>query len=349
MTFLEFYVIFFDSSPRKGKELIHPYAALRAAKGEKGIMLKSCLHSFVSLVLALALSQVACAEQNPCPPAFTRPSTAGPINTDTAVPIPKGRFVLNPVLYLSFSNGAFDRSWNAKSAGGRYRSIVTGLRFYYGAADHLEIYGIIPLVYNDARQVGPRDASADFGGLGDIQLLAKYQIVQESSGCRPAISAVIGFSFPTGHYRRLNYSKFGTDQLGTGSYRLTAGLNASKYLKPFIFYANIWYIFSTDCSVNTSGFCARVHPRDRLAVNLAAELPLNERWTACLDVNSFFDAGRLIGCRANTAPAAKITFTPELQYKVNERITIAGGVGFDVIGKEIRSNITPQLSFYFLF
>jgi len=308
--------------------------------------------SFLIVALIFGAQLAIAADQTACPPmAATCPSTAGPINADTAIPVAKGSFVLNPVFFHSFSYGAFGNftpGWKANSAHGRYRSALAGLRFYYGAAENLEIYGLIPFAYNYANRVGPYNGSADFGGIGDLQFFVKYQFVQENE-VRPAVSALFGIGIPTGHYRRLNPARFGTDLLGAGSWRFTAGLNASKYAPPFILYGNIWYTVGTDFSTDAGGTYARFRPRDQLAVNFAAELPFGKKWTACADITSTWDVGRVFGRKANTAPTAKVTVTPELQYKVNNKFSVAGGVGFDVLGKNSRANITPQLSFYYRF
>ena len=37
----------------------------------------------------------------------------------------------------------------------------------------------------------------------------------------------------------------GTDEIGGGAYAFTTGLNVSKYVKPFILYANLWYTMQT--------------------------------------------------------------------------------------------------------
>lgn len=46
------------------------------------------------------------------------PATFGPIITDTAVPIEKGKFALQPTWGLSFQTGSFTPSWRRVSAGG---------------------------------------------------------------------------------------------------------------------------------------------------------------------------------------------------------------------------------------
>jgi hypothetical protein len=57
----------------------------------------------------------------------------------------------------------------------------------------------------------------------------------------PNITALFATDFPTGRFRNLNPSHLGVDAMGGGAYVFTGGLNMSKYLKPFIFYGNIWY------------------------------------------------------------------------------------------------------------
>lgn len=100
------------------------------------------------------------------------PATFGPIITDTAIPIEKGKFALQPTWGLSFTTHNFTPSWRRVSAGGDFQSFGMSLKLTYGLWNDLEAYTVIPYIHNWAGQVnesGPNGERATaFGGLGKL-------------------------------------------------------------------------------------------------------------------------------------------------------------------------------------
>lgn len=285
------------------------------------------------------------------------PATFGPIITDTAIPIEKGQFAVQPTFGLSFATNNFSPSWRRVSAGGNFKTFGMDWKFTYGLWDNLEVFVVIPYAHNWADSVdepGPKgERSADFGGLGDINLTFKYRLVEEGPRM-PTVTALFATDFPSGHYKRLNPSRLGTDAIGGGAYVFTTGLNLSKYVKPFIFYGNLWYSMQTafsnlgeDDEGNSVYF--RNYPRDFVTVNLAAEYPITKKWVALLELTSYWDAGRLFGHRSNQAPTALLSLLPGIEYMATEKFSLAWGVNIDLAGKETTANITPMLSMVYAF
>ena len=298
------------------------------------------------------------------------PVTFGPIITDTAIPIEKGKFALQTTFGLSFTTNNFSPSWRRTSAEGDFKSLSMAMKLTYGLWNNLEVYAVIPYIHNWANNVqepGPRgERAADFGGLGNILLTFKYRLVEETQTV-PTVSAIFTPSFPTGHFRRLNPGRLGMDQLGSGSYNFTSGLNVSKYLSPFIVYGNLWYTIGTAYTgkkdrcplvrdengdlvegdpVSTH---VRNYPRDYVTVNLAAEYPLTKKWVALVELTSTWDAGRLIGPKANVAPTALLSVLPGIEYMATDKFSLALGVQIDLAGKNTCANITPLLSMVYAF
>ena len=309
---------------------------------------------------AVVEGQIQLEGQPPCPPEAAKevcPSTFGPIITDTAIPIEKGKFAIQPTFGLSFTTNNFSPSWRRISAGGDFQSFGMSWRFTYGLMNNLEVYVVIPYLVNWASNVnepGPRgERSASFNGIGDINLTLKYQLVAEGPTA-PAVSAIFSPTFPSGHFRHLNPGRLGSDSLGGGTYTFTTGFNLSKYLKPFIIYGNLWYTFQTDYStddVDDQGnpIARRNHPRDFVTVNLAAEYPLTPKWVALLELVSTWDAGRLVGPKANMAPTALLSCVPGIEYMATEKFSLALGVQVDLVGKDTTGNVTPLLSMVYAF
>ena len=76
------------------------------------------------------------------------PATFGPIITDTAVPVEKGKFAIQPTFGYTFVNNVFTRSWRRISAEGDYQLLKLPVKFTYGLMNNLEIYAVIPFIHN---------------------------------------------------------------------------------------------------------------------------------------------------------------------------------------------------------
>jgi hypothetical protein len=304
------------------------------------------------------------------------PATFGPIITDTAVPIEKGAFAIQPTFGLSFITDSLSPSWRRTSAGGNFKSFGMDYKLTYGLLNNLEVFVDIPYIHNWANSVnelGPNgERSADFGGIGDVNLTFKYQLLPETE-TRPTVTALFATDFPTGHFRHFNPGRLGTDEIGGGAFAFTTGLNLSKYVKPFIFYGNLWYTMQTAFSsredrsplvsvLDENGVATgeleegdpratnvRNYPRDIITVNLAAEYPITQKWVALLELTSAWDGGRLFGHKANTAPAALMSVLPGIEYMATDKFSMALGVNIDLIGKNTDAAITPMLSMVYAF
>jgi hypothetical protein len=303
------------------------------------------------------------------------PTTFGPIITDTAIPIEQGKFALQPTFGVGFTINNFSPSWRRISAGGDFKSFGMSLKFTYGLWNNLEVYAVIPYVHNWANNVqepGPQgERAANFGGLGDINLTFKYRLVEETEAA-PTVSAIFSPTFPSGHFRNLNPGRLGMDQLGSGSYNFTTGLNVSKFLSPFIVYGNIWYRMGTAYTSNEDrcplvrdengdlvqgepvSTRVRNYPRDFVTVNLAAEYPMTKKWIALVELTSTWNAGRLIGHKANVAATpllnlVPLSIVPGIEYMATDKFSLAVGVKIDLAGKDTPANIGPLVSMAYAF
>jgi len=291
------------------------------------------------------------------------PCTAGPLIADTAVPLEKGKFAVQPFFFFKFTGGLFSPSWRRISAGGDYFTFDTLLKLAYGLTQNLEVNLYLRYRHNWASNVdapGPRgERSADFGGFGDVNFTLKYRLIEESQW-RPTVAALFSVDFPTGHYFPLNPGRLGTDSTGSGVYASYLGFNVSKWVKPFIFYANLWY-YTAITSANTQvphpvvggTRVKRIHGRDTWMLRLAAEYPLGGQgpWVALLEFYADWDTGRILGPKANSLSpgAAYLGIMPGLEYVYSDRLAFVGGVAVDVAGKNVVLEYTPILSLVYTF
>ncbi len=304
------------------------------------------------------------------------PSTFGPIITDTAIPIEKGGFAIQPTFGLGFVTKSLTQNWRRVSAGGNFKSFGMDYKFTYGLWNNLEVFVDVPFSQNWAGSVNERgpngERSASFGGIGDVNLTFKYRLVEETE-TRPTVTALFATDFPTGHFRHFNPGRLGTDEIGGGAFAFTTGLNVSKYVKPFMFYGNLWYTMQTAFTnredrsplvavLDENGVPTgeleegdptatnlRNYPRDIITVNLAAEYPITKKWVALLELTSSWDGGRLFGHKANLAPAALVSVLPGIEYMATEKFSLAVGLNIDLIGKNTDTALTPMLSMVYAF
>jgi len=314
-----------------------------------------------------------------CPPEPAKdecPSTFGPLITDTAIPIEKGMFALQPTFGLGFVTRSLTQNWRRVSAGGNFKSFGMDYKFTYGLRNNLEVFVDVPFIQNWAGSVnepGPKgERAASFGGIGDVNLTFKYRLVEETETI-PTVTALFATNFPTGHFRHFNPGRLGSDEIGGGTFAFTTGLNVSKYVKPFVFYGNLWYTMQTaftnrqdrsplvsvldENGVATgeleegdpSATNVRHYPRDIITVNLAAEYPITKKWVALLELTSSWDGGRLFGHKANLAPAALVSVLPGIEYMATEKFSLAVGLNIGLIGKNTDTALTPMLSMVYAF
>ncbi len=279
------------------------------------------------------------------------PATFGCIITDTAVPIDKGKFSIQPYFSLGFVTNIFTRNWRRVSAEGNFKNFNTSLRFTYGPIENMEVFVVIPYVQKWANNVNNPapggERSASFGGLGDIDLTVKYRLVEEGK-VMPTVTALFATDFPTGHFKNLNPRFLTTDLIGGGTYIFTTGFNLSKCLNPIVLYGNFWYSMSTAFTLNSLDI-ERVYPRDFVTVNLAAEYVITKKWIALLEFTNFWDGGRLIGHKANVPPQALMSVLPGIEYMATDKFSLALGVNVDYAGKAYPANVTPTLSMIYQF
>ena len=276
------------------------------------------------------------------------PATFGPLVSDTAIPIGKGKLAVQPTFSYSFVTDRFTGHWRRTEAGGNFQTFGMDWRLTYGPIENMEVFAVVPYVHNWASSVnqpGPGGVtSADAGGLGDVNLALKYRLVEETAN-RPTVTALFATVFPTGKFKNLNARDLGTDAAGGGSYVFTTGFNISKYIPPVIVYGNLWYSMPT----STTDDGGKQYPGDFVTVNLAAEYPLTGKWVALLELTSTWGRGRLFGPDTNVPREALFSIVPAMEYMATEKFSMALGVKVDLIGKNTDATVGPIFSVIYAF
>jgi hypothetical protein len=286
------------------------------------------------------------------PAAEGAPTTCGPMISDTCLPISTGKFAVQAWWALSLYPGVFTQNWRQVTAGGNFHTFFMPVKFVYGPTKDLETYLVVPFVHNWVDKVnvpGPNgETSASFSSVGDITAVAKYNVLPEGTYL-PAVSAVGGVGFPTGHSSRLNPAKLAQDAIGTGSFNFITGVNLFKYVKPVLLHSQIW--MNTPINVNkiTSDPTRNVRSREYLTVNLAAELPIAKQWVLLFEVYSNWTWQNLPTVQGYQTPQTVLGILPAIEFLATDKLALAAGASFDLAGKNGVQKFTPMLTAFYTF
>jgi hypothetical protein len=332
----------------------------------KGISLKTILALLVLgcflgglAPVAPAMAQVgapAVMEKPAAPPAEAAPAgaptTCGPMISDTCLPIETGKFAMQVWWALSLYPGVFTQNWRSVSAHGNFQTFFMPVKFVYGPTKDLELYAVVPFVHNWVNGTdftGPNgETSASFSSVGDITAVAKYNLLPEGD-YRPAVSAVGGVGFPTGHASRLNPSLLGQDAIGTGSFNFITGVNLFKYLKPFLVHSQIWMNTPINMNKITADPTRNVRSREYLTVNLATELPIAKQWVLLFEVYSNWAWQNLNTVQGYQTPQTVIGVLPGIEFLATDKLALAAGASLDLWGKNGVQKFTPMITAFYTF
>jgi len=275
----------------------------------------------------------------------TAPSTAGPMITDTAVPIDTGHVSLSILSALSCYPGFFNSNWRTVTAGGNFYTFYMPVKVTYGPAKNTEVYLIAPFIDywgNNVSIPGPNgQRSASYAGIGDLTLMGKYNLLPEGD-VMPAVSAVAGFaSIPTGHASHLNPGLLGVDAIGTGALTFTTGVNLFKWVKPFLLYSNIW--INSPVNIYQNNY-ENVVSREYITFNLAAEYPLTPKFVALLEFYSNWTWSNIYTPQGYQTPETLLGIMPGLEFLATKKLSFEAGASLDLAGKNGVKKYTPMLT-----
>ena len=281
------------------------------------------------------------------------PTTCGPMISDTCVPIDSGKFAMQAWWALSLYPNVFTNNWRQVSPGGNFTTFFMPVKFVYGPTKDLETYVVVPFINNWVNGVntpGPNgETSASYGGIGDITAVAKYNFLPEGD-YRPAVSAVGGVGFPTGHASNLNPGRLAQDAIGTGSFNFITGVNLFKYLKPVLVHSQIWFNTPVNLyKIHGEEGPINVRSREYLTANLAAELPVAKQWVLLCEVYSNWTWQNLPTVQGYQTPQTVIGVLPGIEFLATDKLSLAAGASLDLWGKNGVQKYTPMITAFYTF
>jgi hypothetical protein len=283
------------------------------------------------------------------------PTTCGPMISDTCLPITTGKFAMQVWWALSLYPNTFTNNWRQVSAGGNFHTFVMPVKFIYGPTKDLETYVIVPFIHNWVNDInrglrGPNDErSANFSSIGDITAVAKYNFLPEGT-YTPALTAVGGVGFPTGHASNLNPGRLGVDAIGTGSFNFITGLNLFKYINPVLVHGQLWFNSPINLyKIHGEEGPINVRSREYLNANLALEYPVAKQWVLLFEVYSTWTWQNLNTVQGFQTPSTVIGILPGIEFLATEKLALAAGASIDLWGKNGPQKFTPMVTAFYTF
>lgn len=260
-----------------------------------------------------------------------------------------GRLSVSPYLTASKRYGFYNKNWSCpKQKHSDQISFLLSLET--GITDYLDITLDLDGAYSNFNH-------KHSWIYGDTSLFLGFQALHDKRNtATPDLRLLLGETFPTGKYDRLNPNKNGSDIFGSGAYATTLLLVLAKTVywlpkHPFNFNLNLYYIISSHASIhgfNAYGGSSNTHgkakPGDQFITNLAIQYSLDRRWALGTDIHYIHQNKSHFSGKKGTLPNGSIPSTtlpsseqfslsPCLEYIWSEDCSITLGPWFTVAGR----------------
>ncbi len=293
----------------------------------------------------------------------------GPLLAPNAATLPQGHWLLEPYVYDLMTYGRFDRNGTLRSADAAH-GIGSQSYIEYGLVDRLTL-GLIPRI--GLHESGAGQDSSGFA-LGDTTLQGAFGLTRFRQGSWiPATSVVVGETFPTGKYDRLDGRTDGA--LGSGAYSTTYSLYSQTYFwmpngrilrtrLDLSYQVSRWAAVHGVSVYGTSeGFAGRAHPGPSFFGDLALEYSLTQRWVLAWDVWWEHDGntrveGGYAGPVSSVRPAYLVQnsgsdellyLAPAVEYNWSARMGVIAGARIAAAGRNVGATAAPVAAINLVF
>ena len=293
----------------------------------------------------------------------------GPLLAPNAATLPHGHWLLEPYVYDLIPYGHFDRNGKLTSTGAGH-DIGSQAYIEYGLVDRFTL-GLIPRLGLYESSAGQHSSGFT---VGDITLQGAYGLTQFHPGSLvPATSIVVGETFPTGKYDRLNGQTAGA--LGSGAYSTTVSFYSQTYFwmpngRILRARLDLSYQLSRWASVQGSsvygtsaGFNGRAHPGDSVFGDLAFEYSLTQRWVLAADAWWEHDGNTRVEGGYAQAPSSALPpylvedsgsddllyLAPAVEYSWSARMGVIAGARVTALGRNVTATIAPVAAINMVF
>ncbi len=275
------------------------------------------------------------------------PWYAGPLITGGGSTMPAGTAGIQPYLFVTTNYGAWDRERHSIETPNLV-SCNPQLNFQFGITSWLDMSILAQGFAN-----WEKDQSS--GGYGDMSVSLGIALIKESLSL-PAVKLSFSESFPSGRYEHLNPHKLGLDATGSGCYKQSFGIRASKiffwsYKHPMNL--RFSYTYTVPTTIRVEGFNAygggrhargTVRPGNSSALDFAFEYSFTQNWVFANDfVYTWADRTKFSGnpgTALDGTPATvgggsndQFSLAPAIEYNPNPNFSVVAGAWFDVYGR----------------
>lgn len=267
----------------------------------------------------------------------------GPINSSTGAVYPSGKLRAVLMNKTMFKDSLYDGKDKTDNPTNKKATISnTNLNIRYGLGHGIDIRAVIPYMYKSSKQNNPangKEFKLDNQGIGDIAVIARYQLLSQKEGDLAFVMAGFGVFLPTGSTNKTfydsnipgnprGYLKPGVrtpaqsmpNQLGSGSVDYLYEFGATRFFKNSRADLYIRYI---DNQKGGHDF----EFGDRFSYNISYAYALNRSFDVGLEFNGLrVDKNTQDGVKCGGSGGTFHYITPEIHYKINKTFDLSLGV-----------------------
>jgi hypothetical protein len=325
---------------------------------------------FARAFCTIAIAAAAVAGGAPIPESLDESWWTGPLMAPSAATLPRGHWLLEPYVYDLMTYGHFDPDGALQTSGAAH-DFGNQTYIEYGFVDRFTL-GLIPRIGLHESSAGEHSSGLT---LGDVSLQGAYALTRfDPDGHLPATSLVIGETFPTGRYDRLDASHT-DDALGAGAYSTTLAL----YSQTYFWMANgrilrtrldLSYSVSRWTSVRglsvygtAANFQGQAHPGQSIVGDLAFEYSVTQHWVLASDINWEHDDNTHIAgdyvqpgavairsyWRQNSGSDDLVYLAPGIEYNWSARMGLIAGARIAAVGRNASATVAPVVAINMVF
>lgn len=276
-----------------------------------------------------------------------------------------GRLVFEPLFFVTHFYGAYDSNWKKQNQK-NVNEVELILSLETGITDFIDFNLIVGGFYTHI------DGFSSWR-YEDTWALFGFQISSDIKDTWiPDFRIVVGQTYPTGKFEKLNPEKNLSDASGSGSVTtyLIAVWQKIFYTfpkHPFNINLNIWTLFPNELSVRGfnvygGGFetKGRVNPGMEYVASLGVEVTLDKHWE--IGTNVFYlhtnsasfkgDRGVTLDglpAKVGLPSSEQLSLAPSLEYNFNQNMSMAGGAWFTVAGRNSEAFVSAILEYFYYF
>ena len=255
-----------------------------------------------------------------------------------------GHIAVQPYFSYVRQYGLYNSEWNEKSSQ-NINGVGNLLSLETGITDWLDITLILNQAYRQFKNM-------HCWVFGDTSVYLGFQLLHDKKHeWVPDLRLLLGETFPTGKYDRLNPHRGGSDIFGTGSYTTTLILVLAKTFytyprHPYNLNLNVYYINPSNVPVHgmslyggTPATHGKAFPHSGFITNLAVEYSLNQFWALGMDIRYVHQNKTIFKNRDNLPHKTSISssdqfsLAPCLEYSWSLNFSTAIGPWFTVAGR----------------